>query len=186
MHIVAFAASNSSRSINKKLIGYAAALIDDGLLGAASVDVVDIHDFEMPIFSVDREATDGIPEPAHRFSAKIIEADALIISFAEHNGYYTAAYKNLYDWLSRIDRKVYQEKPMVMLSTSPGGRGGARVLELAMAAAERQGADVRAGLSVPNFNQNFDLETGRLAKPELDDLFRQALSTLAEPFAGEA
>lgn len=179
MRIVAFAASNSSRSINKQLIRYAAALLNDGLIGDVNVELLDIHDYEMPIYSADRQDA-GIPEPAHRFLSKIAAADALIISFAEHNGYYTAAYKNLYDWVSRIDRKVYQEKPMVMFSTSPGGRGGAGALQHAMAGAERQGADVRAGLSVPNFNDNFDLDSGRLTNDEVDQAFRKALSTLTD------
>lgn len=181
MRIVAFAASTSSRSINKQLIRYAARLLTDGLLGddvAVTVEVLDIGDYEMPIYSADRQEVDGIPEAAHRFHGQIAGADALIISFAEHNGFYTAAYKNLYDWTSRIDRKVYQQKPMVMLATSPGGRGGARVLERAMTDAERQGADVRAGLSVPNFNDNFDTEAARIVDDEIDAAFRQALSTL--------
>lgn len=179
MRILAFAASTSSRSINKQLVNYAAALLNEGLIGPdVTVDVIDIGSYEMPIYSADRQDNDGIPEPAHRFLAEIAASDALIISFAEHNGYYTAAYKNLYDWVSRLDRKVYQEKPMVMFSTSPGGRGGARVLEVAMAVAEGQGAGVRAGLSVPHFNENFDIATGRLVAGELDDAFRRALSTL--------
>jgi len=181
MHVVAFAASTSRRSINKQLIRYAAALLTGGLLNDdVTVEILDIGDYEMPIYSVDRQEADGIPEPAHRFHGHIAGADALVISFAEHNGYYTAAYKNLYDWTSRIDRKVYQEKAVVMLATSPGGRGGTGVLERAITAAERQGADVRAGLSVPHFNDNFDIEAGRIVNEEIDAAFRQALSTLAE------
>ncbi len=180
MHIVAFAASTSSRSINKQLVRYAATLLADGLIGDdVTADLIDIGDYEMPIYSADRQEAGGIPEPAHRFHGRIAGCDALIISFAEHNGSYTAAYKNLYDWVSRVDRKVYQEKPVVMLSTSPGGRGGAGVLEQAMTAAERQGADVRAGLSVPHFHDNFDIEAGRIVDDGLDQAFRQALSTLA-------
>ncbi len=181
MRILAFAASTSSRSINKQLVGYAAALVDEGLLGTGpTVDVIDIGHYEMPIYSIDRQEADGIPEPAHRFLGEIAGSDALVVSFAEHNGYYTAAYKNLYDWVSRIDRKVYQEKPMVMLSTSPGGRGAAGVLERAVAVAERQGADVRAALPVPNFGDVFDVDSGRLIDAETDAAFRTAISTLAE------
>ena len=59
---------------------------------------------------------DGIPELAHDFFDKIGAADAVLISFAEHNGFYTAAYKNIFDWASRIDMRVYQDKPAVLLS----------------------------------------------------------------------
>ena len=118
MKVLAFAASSSSNSINKKLVTYAASLLSN-----AEVEILDINDYEMPLYSEDKEKELGQPEAAKRFFNKIGAADALLISFAEHNGSYTAAYKNLYDWTSRIDPKVYQGKPMVMLATSPGPGG---------------------------------------------------------------
>ncbi|MEE4329860.1 MAG: NAD(P)H-dependent oxidoreductase, partial [Wenzhouxiangella sp.] len=118
MKIIAFAATSSRNSINKQLVTYAA-----GLLDTAEVEILDINDYEMPLFSEDREKELGQPDAAKRFFAKIGSADALLIAFAEHNGSYTAAYKNLYDWTSRIDPRVYQGKPMVILATSPGPGG---------------------------------------------------------------
>ncbi len=106
LKILAFAATNSRDSINKALISYAARLLAD-----EEVEIIDINEYEMPLYSVDREREIGIPEQARRFYEKIEDADALLISFAEHNGFYTAAYKNLFDWTSRLDRKVYQDKP---------------------------------------------------------------------------
>ena len=53
--------------------------------------------------------------------------DLLIISFAEHNSTYTTAFKNIFDWISRIkDRKHFGEKPVFVLATAPGpgGAGG--------------------------------------------------------------
>jgi len=179
MRILAFAASNSSRSINGRLVAYATRLLEDGLIADAVVEVLDINDYEMPIYSVDRQDAGGVPDLAHRFFDKIGAADALVISFAEHNGYYTAAYKNLYDWVSRIDRAVYQGKPMVLFSTSPGSRGASGVLERSVEVAERQGSDVRASLSLPSFNDNFDAETGALVSGDFDDAFRKALATLS-------
>jgi len=77
----------------------------------------------MPLYSEDREKKLGQPDAAKRFFNKIGTADALLISYTEHNGSFTAAYKNLFDWTSRIDPKVYQGKSMVLLSTSPGPGG---------------------------------------------------------------
>ncbi|MGS0726904.1 NADPH-dependent FMN reductase, partial [Shewanella sp. 0m-11] len=114
MKLLAFAASSSTKSINKQLATYAASLVQ-----GAEVEILDINDYEMPLFSQDREEELGHPELAQQFFAKIGEADAIIISFAEHNGSYTAAYKNLFDWTSRIDMKVFQNKPMLLLATSP-------------------------------------------------------------------
>ncbi|MFT4519714.1 MAG: chromate reductase [Halioglobus sp.] len=99
---MAIAASNSKRSINKQLVTYAS-----GLIAGADVEILDINDYEMPSYSADREEESGIPGDARKFRQLIGEADALLISFAEHNGSYTAACKNLYDWISRIDMKVF-------------------------------------------------------------------------------
>ena len=75
------------------------------------------------VISEDREAELGKPELAQQFFDKLGRGDAIMISFAEHNGSYTAAYKNLFDWTSRIDQKVFQNKPMILLATSPGPGG---------------------------------------------------------------
>ena len=103
MKLLAFAASSSSTSINKQLARYAASLVT----GATS-EILDLNDFEMPLFSEDKEREIGQPEQAKNFLAKLGQADAIIISFAEHNGTYTAAYKNIFDWTSRIEQKIFQ------------------------------------------------------------------------------
>lgn len=173
MKILAFAASNSRTSINKQLIAYAASL-----LGTDMVEIVDINDYEMPIYSSDLEKAHGIPEAASRFLNKIEAADALLISFAEHNGNYTAAYKNLFDWASRENQKVYQGKPIVMLSTSPGPGGAKSVLSLATGSAHYFNGEVKASLSVPSFYDNFDQGKGELKDPELKAQLKAVLATL--------
>ena len=159
---IAFAASNSSRSINKMLVTYAS-----GLLRDAEVEILDLNDFELPLFSVDREDELGQPEPAQAFLRKIDECDGLVISLAEHNGSYSVAYKNIFDWASRINPKVYQDKPLVLLSTSPGGRGGQSVMELALAQMPRFGGQVRASVAVPCFGDNFDVEAGVVVNADI-------------------
>lgn len=173
MKLLAFAASSSSKSINQQLAAYAASLVD-----GADVELLDINDYEMPLFSQDREEELGQPEQAQQFFAKLGEADAIIISFAEHNGSYTAAYKNLFDWTSRIDMKVFQNKPMVMLATSPGPGGAATVLAAASGSAPYFAADVKATLSIPSFFDNFDMEAQALRNPELQSALLEALSKL--------
>jgi len=173
MRILAFAASNSSVSINQQLSEYAASLAK-----GVDVETLNIHDYEMPIYRHDREAKGGIPQQAHDFLARIGGADALIVSFAEHNGTYTAAFKNVFDWCSRVGREVWQDKPMLLLATSPGGRGGKGVLEFAMNSAPRFGANVVGHLSVPSFGENFDTGTGKLINKELDKELRRLVAEL--------
>jgi NAD(P)H-dependent FMN reductase len=171
--VVAFAASSSSRSINKRLVTYACSLLE-----GAEVEILDLNDYELPLFSVDREEELGQPQPAQAFLRKIADSDGVIISFAEHNGAYSAAYKNLYDWVSRIQPKVYRDKPMVLLSTSPGGRGGKSVMELAQRQIPRFGGDIRACVSVPSFEDNFDTETGVISNSEIAAQIREAVGQL--------
>ena len=148
------------------------------IISNAEIEIIDINDYEMPIYSSDREDESGIPESAHQFYTKIGKADALLIAFAEHNGYYTAAYKNLFDWASRIDQKVYQNKPSILLATSPGGRGAANVLEVAKTSAPHFGMEVKASLSIPAFYDNFDLTQGHINNAEINEQLEIALASL--------
>jgi len=171
--VTCFAASSSRNSINRKLVTYAAGLIED-----ADVELLDLNDYELPLFSVDREAELGQPELAQAFLDKIRDSDCLVISFAEHNGCYTVAYKNLYDWVSRIQPKVYRDKRMLLLSTSLGGRGAKSVMELALSQIPRFGGDIRGSVSLPNFEDNFDVERGVVTDAEIDAEIRAALGRL--------
>jgi chromate reductase len=173
MKLLAFAASSSRKSINKQLVTYAASLVD-----GAEVEVLDLNDYELPLFSEDREEELGHPELEKAFLAKIAAGDALMISFAEHNGSYSAAWKNLFDWSSRIGKKVFQDKPMVLLSTSPGPRGGASVLAAATGSAPFFGGDVKASLAIPSFHENFDSERSVLRNEELKTELIEAVNRL--------
>lgn len=175
MRVLAFAASNSSVSINRTLAEYAASLCE-----GAEIETLDIHDYEMPLYRHDREQADGIPQLAHDFLARIGDADAVIISFAEHNGNYTAAFKNLFDWCSRVGREVWQGKKLLLLATSNGGRGAQSVLEIAAGAAPRFGGDVVGHLSVPKYSEVFDKEAGKLVDPALDAELRALVAKLSD------
>lgn len=173
MKIVTFAASNSTKSINRALLKYAASFLD-----SHEIEILDINDFSLPIYSADIEEKHGVPEAASRFLKRIEAADALLISYAEHNGNYTAAYKNLFDWASREKRGVYDKKPIVMLATSPGKNGANSVLTMAKNSAHYYDGRVIASLSVPSFYETFDL-----AKMEIkDDEWKIKLATTLAAF----
>ncbi|MCD9475292.1 NADPH-dependent FMN reductase [Photobacterium phosphoreum] len=173
MKLLTFSASSSSQSINKHLATYAASLVT-----YADIDVLDINDFEMPLYSSDRENESGIPSLAQEFLDRIAQADAIIISFAEHNGSYTAAYKNLFDWASRINPKVYQNKPMVLLATSPGPGGANTVLTAAVNSAPYFAGNVKASLSIPSFYDNFDVVTGKVTNAKLNTALIATVNSL--------
>ncbi|MCU4190025.1 NAD(P)H-dependent oxidoreductase [Flavobacterium sp. HXWNR29] len=153
--IIAFGASSSKNSINKQLATYTANQFEN-----STVEVLDLNAYEMPIYSVDNEKENGIPQLAQDFYAKIGSADFIVISFAEHNGNFSSAFKNILDWASRINAKTFQEKPMLLLATSPGARGGSSVLDIATKRFPFQGGIVKGSFSLPSFNDNFDVEKG--------------------------
>ncbi|RNF51976.1 NADPH-dependent oxidoreductase [Marinomonas hwangdonensis] len=146
MKILAFGASSSSQSINKALASYTANLVE-----GSEVTLLDLNDFEMPIFSENIEKELGVPAQAQAFVDAIAQTDAIVVSFAEHNGSYSAAYKNIFDWASRIEKAVYQNKSMVVLSTSPGPGGASSVLTQAINSMSYFKGNVVGSLSVPSF-----------------------------------
>lgn len=148
--IIAFAGSNSKKSINKQLAVYAANRVNDVV-----VTVLDLNDFELPLYGIDYEMEHGIPENAHKFLEEIKSTDGIVLSLAEHNGAYSTVFKNLFDWMSRIDNKLWNNKPMLLMATSPGGRGGATVLEIAKTSFSHMGGNIIAHFSLPSFGQNF-------------------------------
>ncbi|MEM8994681.1 MAG: NAD(P)H-dependent oxidoreductase [Acidobacteriota bacterium] len=177
MKILAFGASTSRHSINKQLAAHAARRLAERV-DDADVQVLDLNDFTLPLYSVDLENEAGIPDAAGLFLDRIAAADVLVISLAEHNGSYTAAFKNLIDWCSRIGRDLFKNKPTVLLSTSPGKGGGASVMAQAEKSFPFFAADVKATLSVPSFPANFDADRGELSDGELSTQLDAALTTL--------
>ena len=173
MKILTFGASSSHNSINKVLAIYASSLIAN-----ADVKVIDLNDFELPLFSVDTEEKIGKPKLAQQLFSEIGQADGIIISFAEHNGSYTAAYKNIFDWMSRINPKVFQDKPMIMLSTSPGPGGAANVLNVATNSAKYFNGDLKGSMSLKSFYDNFDVDSNEFKNEQLKQELREVVLNL--------
>ena len=157
--ILAFAGSTSSTSINKQLATYAAENLEN-----TAFDVVDLRDYKLPIYSTDEEGN-GIPEDATRFSNLLDNYDGFIVSLAEHNGSYAAAFKNIFDWSSRVEKNVFRDKPLLLMATSPGGRGGATVLNAAATSFPHMGAKTITTFSLPNFYDNF--KDGKIVNEEI-------------------
>lgn len=178
--IVAFGASNSKHSINKKLANFAANQVEN-----AEVNLLDLNDFEMPIYSIDREKASGIPSLAHDFKAHLKNSDGIIISFAEHNGAYSVAFKNIMDWISRIEKDVWANKPMYLLATSPGGRGGKTVLDIAVNKFKFMNQNTIVHFSLPSFGQNFSKENGIIDADLLKE-FKQQLQVFQGALEYEA
>ena len=170
--IVAFGASSSKNSINKELAKYAASRVPE-----STYEMIDLLDFEMPIYSEDRESEQGVPGLAFKFKKIIKDSDGIVISFAEHNGVYTSAFKNILDWISVIEKVVWCNKPMFLLATSNGARGAKTVLEIAHARFSLENSNEIPTFSLPKYNENFDKVRG-ITDGELLDKFENSLETI--------
>ncbi len=101
--ILAFAGSNSSASVNFKLVKHTTSLINDH-----DLELFNMASITFPMYSEDREKQLGFPEALVKLKEKIEKADALIISVNEHNSGPSAYFKNVLDWLSRADRNYLE------------------------------------------------------------------------------
>ena len=160
--IVTIGGSSSRKSINKILAEHVGELVND-----VELQKVDLNEFDMPIFSIDIENEIGFSDGTNRLNEYVDNADGFVISLAEHNGAYSAAFKNAFDWLSRINGKVWREKPVLLLSTSPGARGGQSVLELATQRFPYNGGEIIGSMPFPSFYDNFKDNT--IVNPDLKE-----------------
>jgi chromate reductase len=175
MKILALAGSNSDTSINKQLVTYAASLVEN-----AEVEIVDMNDFEMPIYKHQREVESGVPQQAVDLAAKIDGVDVLLVSLSEHNGTYSSAFKNVFDWTSRIkNRAVWNEVPMLLMATAPGARGGAGVLEASSKRFPLHGGNIIDTFSLPFFNDNFDKESQKISNEEKDNELKEKIQKIS-------
>ena len=160
--IVVLAGSNSKDSINKQLVNYTSKMLDN-----AEIIPIDLNDFDLPIYGVDYESTHGIPSSVAELNKVFEKADGFVVSLAEHNGSYSAVFKNIIDWLSRVKMEFWNQKPMFLMSTSPGGRGGTTVLQTALTAFPFLGGVIIENFALPSFYENFS--NGKIT----DDSFKK-------------
>ncbi|QED37463.1 NAD(P)H-dependent oxidoreductase [Antarcticibacterium arcticum] len=170
--ILAFAGSNNSISINHRLISHVA-----GRIQGHEIKVIKLREFDVPMYCIDLELERGFPTDIKVLKNLIAEHDALIISVNEHNSNVSAFFKNILDWLSRIDRKFLEGKKILLMSTSNGVRGGASALEYTKGIFPRFGGQVIDSFSFPSFKENF--EGDQIQNEVLDMGIEDVLTTFA-------
>jgi NAD(P)H-dependent FMN reductase len=92
-------------------------------------------------------------------TSKISISDVLIIAIPEFNGSYPAKFKNLYDWLSVItsmyfSKDAWMDKNIIVVSATPGKRGGQDVLAAAKSSFNYNGGKTVLTVSLPEFSRN--------------------------------
>lgn len=156
-NIIAFSASNSSNSINRHLLTIACEYLNEHQLTS-----VDIRDYPMPMYSVDIEQESGYPDSAKSLKEVFSNADAFLIATPEHNGSMPAVFKNTIDWLSRMANKenpIFGNKPLLLLSTSPGPNGGKTNIQTLKQLMPWWGADVKDSYSLGSYHKHVTEES---------------------------
>lgn len=174
MKLLAIAGSNSPQSINTRLVAYAAGL------SQAQATVIDMLAYdELPLYSAERQQRDGFPPEIQALFELIQAHDGILIASPEHNGSMPAVFKNVIDWLSRIDMKFLGNKPVVVMSTSPGPNGGSTNLNHLASLLPWWGAQLVGSYSLGRFYDQFQaeglVEAEQLRLQELIDRFDAAL-----------
>ena len=148
--ILAFAGSNSSTSINFKLVKLTTSLVQNH-----DLQTLNMAGHPFPMFSEDLEREKGYPDALTGLKDQIAQADGIILSVNEHNGNPSAYFKNLLDWLSRLERNFLEGTKVFLMSTSGGKRGAKGSLGVIEGMLPRFGAEIVATFSLPSFYDNF-------------------------------
>lgn len=160
--VLCFAGSNSSRSINHQWVRFLASKFS-----FHQTRLIRLTDYPIEMFSEDFEREKGYSDSLKKLYNTIRNADALLISTNEHNGNPSAYFKNILDWLSRLDIDFLKDKPLLLTSTSEGRRGALSSLEITQKLLERFQGEVVASFNFPSFSKNFSVEKQEIVNPEL-------------------
>lgn len=172
--ILAFSSSNSTNSINHALVSYVA-----GTILNHQVNIIRLSDYEVPLFSEDLEKESGYPLPLQMLKNVFDIHDAIIISVNEHNRGPSAFFKNIMDWLSRMDRNFLTGKKALVMSASTGANAARASLAYTKDTLfPRFGAEVLESFGFPSFHENFNLETNKIT----DELLYLGLTEVVQNF----
>lgn len=168
--IMALSGSKNSQSVNNKLINL---LTKD----FENVYFKDLRSLEIPIYSQDLEREQGIPNAISDLLIELKQYDAFIVNTNEHNGYLSAFFKNMIDWLSRADSKFIGNKPVFLISSSPGAKGGASALESLSKLMGYFGGEVEAKIALPNVYDHLSKDLSSInATLEMNALSKRILT----------
>jgi chromate reductase, NAD(P)H dehydrogenase (quinone) len=172
--ILGFVGSLRKGSYNKALMLAAVELVPDN----AEIEVFDIA--AIPPFNQDFE-TDPAPV-VKDFKAKIKAADAILIATPEYNYSIPGVLKNAIDSASRPRTdKVFDDKPVALMSASVGRLGGARAqyhLRQSLVFLNMHPVNYPE-VMLSQAQQNIDAK-GKLTNEETRKLIRQLLEELVK------
>lgn len=166
MRLLAFAASLRRDSLNRKLIQLAHDLARDV---GIDVDLADFHEFDMPLYDADLQASSGFPSGARELARRIESGDGLMIASPEYNYSLPGTLKNAIDWVSRMKPMPFRGKHGILLAASTSLVGGIRGLWALRVPLEGLGVTLYPDMfGLAQAQQAFD-DRGKLKDPEVQE-----------------
>ncbi len=160
--ILAFSGSARRDSLNRKLL---AVTVEAVRAAGGEVALVDLNEFELPLYHGDLEDAQGMPANAMKLLELVAQHPALLIASPEYNSFITPLLKNTIDWLSRADENPFTGKVAAVVSASPGMLGGVRSMQHARHLLLHLGCHVvPAQCMLPKAHEAFD-DAGKLKDP---------------------
>ena len=129
VNILAFSGSTREESFNKKILKVAVAGAKDA---GAIVTLIELSDYNLPIYDGDFEHLQGIPKNALKLKELFLANAGLLLALPEYNSSMSGVFKNVIDWVSRptddeeAPLSCFKNKTAALMSASPGHLGGAR------------------------------------------------------------
>jgi len=172
MKILGIAGSLRAGSYNRQLLELAAENLPGGVELAVWEGLR-----ELPPFDEDEEETPAAA--VGNFRSAVAAADAVLIATPEYNGSLPGSLKNALDWGSRPQAtSVFRQKPVAVISASPGSFGGV------WAQAETRRVLGLMGARVVETELALGKAHERLGEP--DEQLRNQLRTVVEALVDEA
>lgn len=159
--ILAFAGSTRTDSFNKRLVKVAAVGAKEA---GADVTIIDLRNFQMPIYDEDLEKKEGLPSSTRKLKELMSSHHGFLISSPEYNSSISGVLKNTIDWTSRqgtdeSPMSCFKDKVAGIMSASPGGLGGLRGLVHVRAILENMGVLViPSQVAISKAHEAFNLD----------------------------
>lgn len=169
--ILALSGSNRKQSINHTLLNIVTKEMSQVTLNT-------ITQYQAPLYNLDDEETTGIPQAITHFIQTIQAFDSLIIATPEHNGNVPVSLKNVLDWASRVDSQFLKNKKIIVLSTSPGARGGISANQTLTTMLPFFGAEIVGSATVASFYDAIDFENNSIKDKNKSTEIKRLLESL--------
>lgn len=131
--------STRTASTNRKLV---AAMAHVFTAADAKTQIIDLSNFDMPIYNGDYEADIGVPEAAKKLITDLSACDGVFIATPEYNGSLPALLKNSIDWTTRVGMEQFSGPVYGIGSATPGALSGIMALRQLHFILNRLGAQV--------------------------------------------